>query len=51
MLNWISSACIVLAGKAGPLYANTTISMANNRTLFHSSGAFFVALPLAINVY
>ena len=28
MLNWISSACIVLAGQAGPLYVNTTISMA-----------------------
>ena len=27
MLNWISSACIVLAGQAGPLYVNTTISM------------------------
>ena len=27
MLNWISSACIVLAGQAGPLYMNTTISM------------------------
>ena len=27
MLNWISSACIVQAGQAGPLYVNTTISM------------------------
>ena len=27
MLNWISSACIVLAGQAGPLYVNTKISM------------------------
>ena len=28
MLNWISSACIiVLAGQAGPLYVNTEISM------------------------
>ena len=31
MLNWISSACIVLAGQAGPLYVNTTISMFNPR--------------------
>ena len=28
MLNRISSACIVLAGQAGPLYVHTTISMA-----------------------
>ena len=27
MLNWISSACILLAGQAGPLYVNTKISM------------------------
>ena len=27
MLNWISSACIVLAGQAGPPYVNTKISM------------------------
>ena len=27
MLNWISIACIVLAGQAGPLYVNTWISM------------------------
>ena len=27
MLNWISSGCIMLAGQAGPLYVNTTISM------------------------
>ena len=27
MLNWISSACIVQAGQAGPLYVNTKISM------------------------
>ena len=27
MLNWISSACIVLAGQAGPLYVNTKIAM------------------------
>ena len=27
MFNWISNACIVLAGQAGPLYVNSTISM------------------------
>ena len=27
MLNWISSACNVQAGQAGPLYVKTTISM------------------------
>ena len=27
MLNWISSACIVQAGQAGPLYVNTMISL------------------------
>ena len=31
MLNWISSACIVQAGQAGPLYVNTTISMVSTR--------------------
>ena len=33
MLNWISSACIVEAGQAGPLYVNTTISMAESQEL------------------
>ena len=31
MLNWISSACIVLAGQAGPLYVNTKISMSRGK--------------------
>ena len=31
MLNWISSACIVQAGQAGPLYVNTPISMAKTK--------------------
>ena len=34
MLNWISSACIVLAGQAGPLYVNTKISMDETNELF-----------------
>ena len=40
MLNWISSACIELAGQAGPLYVNTKISMAQPKGLF----AFAVAI-------
>ena len=34
MLNWISSACIVLAGQADPFYVNTKISMAWTNDFF-----------------
>ena len=37
MLNWISSACIVLAGQAGPLYVNTTISVAQTQKIMTRS--------------
>ena len=33
MLNWISSACIVMAGQTGPLYVNTKISMFSTQVI------------------
>ena len=46
MLNWISSACIVQAGQAGPLYVNTKISMFRTQNMWLS----IKTLPLGLKI-
>ena len=50
MLNWISSACIVQVGQAGPLYVNATISMdgTNYKWFFNQAFRLFSCKKLTV---